>query len=159
MSKQDDRSPEPPAEPSFLKKFRVEILSLFLFGSGIFLLLERLEIKQILYKQAVWLLSVFQDVVSYCAGSIGGIQRSDLVGLALVAISVWIMGARFRYRMIQRHPSVNVDFPCPKCNADLKRTHRTSIHRLLQTVFRVRITRCVCHECQFAATVWTSREV
>ena len=159
MSKQDDRSPEPPAEPSFLKRFRFEILSLFLFGSGLFLLLEKLEIKQILYKQAMWLLSVFQDVATYFVGPITSIKKSNIAGLVLIALAVWVMGVRIRFRMIQRHPGVNVDFPCPKCSSDLKRTHRTSIHRLLQAVFRVRITRCVCHECQFAATVWARREV
>lgn len=158
MSKQKQTAPEPPTKVSFFRKFRMEILALFLFGAGVFLLLERLEIKQILYGECIWLLSIFRDVASHFAVAVAGIKRSNIVGLLLIALAGWVMGARFRFRMIQRHPGLDADSPCPECGRDLMRVHRTLRHRLLQRVFFVRITRCVCKKCEFTATLWTSRQ-
>ena len=153
MSKQNHRSPE----PSFLKKFRFEILSLLLLGAGLFLLLENLEIKQILFRKCKWVLSVFLDVASYPVRLLSQIQQSDIVGLVLVVLAVSILGARIRFRIIQRHQGLDSGSQCPKCSGDLTRIHRKLIHRLLQPVFRVRITRYTCQKCAFAVTVWASR--
>ena len=158
MPKQKQTAPEPPPKVSFFRKFRMEILALFLFGAGIFLLLERLEIKQVLYGECIWLLSIFRDVASHFVSAATGIKQSNIAGLILIALAVWVMGARFRFRMIQRHPSLDADSPCPNCGVDLTRIHRTRRHRLLQRVFFVRITRCVCKKCEFTATLWAGRQ-
>ncbi len=141
-----------------MSRFRLEILSLLLLGTGLFLLLERLEIKQILFQGCRRLLSVFQSGASYLVNALTGIQRSDIVGLVLVALAVCVMATRIRFRMIQRQPGLEMDSKCPKCGADLMRIHRKLIHRLLQPVFRVRITRYACKKCDFAATAWASRK-
>ena len=153
MSKQQH---DPPVQ-SFLRKFRFEILALFLFGGGIFLLLEKLEIKQVLFRKSKWALSAFQEVASYPVRLISQIQQSDIVGLVLVALSIWILGSRIRFRMIQRHRVLDIDSQCTKCNSALMRIHRSLIHKLLEVVFRVRITCYCCQKCALEATVWVGR--
>lgn len=158
MSKQEHRSREPRPEPSFLRKFRLELLAGLFFGLGVFLLLEQLEIKQIMFRACKWSLAILIDVVSYPVDLLFPMQRSDIVGIILIVLALLIIGARFRFRMIERQQVVDVDERCPKCQSDLTRMHRKLIHRLLQLVFRVRITRYACEKCPFQAAVWTGRK-
>jgi len=158
MSKQEHRSREPRPEPSFLRKFRLELLAGLFFGLGLFLLLERLEIKQIMFRACKWLLAFLRDVVSFPLDIISHTQRSDIVGIIFLVLALLIIGARFRFRMIERQQVVDVDERCPKCQNDLTRMHRKLIHRLLQLVFRVRITLYACEKCRFQAAVWAGRQ-
>ena len=116
-------------------------------------MLEQLEIKQIMFRACKWSLAILIDVVSYPVDLLFPMQRSDIVGIILIVLALLIIGARFRFRMIERQQVVDVDERCPKCQSDLTRMHRKLIHRLLQLVFRVRITLYACEKCPFQAAV------
>lgn len=143
---------------SFLDAYWFELTVVGLIASGIFLLVERMEIKLTIYHALVWL----ARRVAHAARPLGSatwrlltrVEVSDLVGIALIATALGLIAWRLRRRALERHPALS---ECPACHAALQRIRSRLSHRLLGRLLWVRIKHYACSECSFRATVWDSR--
>ncbi len=147
-----------PRRPAFFKRFWFEILAFFFLASGIFLLVERLQIKAILWG---WILRIV-EIVAATGSAIGHwitqhlitVEKSDLVGVGLILVALLMIGSRLRARAIARHPPPALKEECPKCSADMVRAPRRLAHRLLEFALWIRIRRYACSKCSFRAASW-----
>jgi len=144
------------SQPSFMRKYWAEFLSVALLLMGVFLLLERLEIKVAIYGFFLSVLRKFDTAVLSAFRTLRQLEGSDWIGLLMLLAAAWLLGFRFRTRVIQRHTRFEDD-ECPRCSNALNRVHRTLAHRLLEVVFRVRIRRYSCPKCKFSISPWRSR--
>jgi hypothetical protein len=147
-----------PPEPSFFRRFWFEILAFLFLGLGIFLLVERLEIKVILWR---WILRVGETVAavaaaigSWFADNVLVIRTSDLAGITLIFIALSMIAVRLRGRAIARHPPPVLKQECPKCQADMVRAPRRLSHRLLEYLLWIRIRRYGCTKCSYRTASW-----
>jgi len=146
----NDREQRPGRVVLFLRKYWFEVLAAVLFALGVFLLVERVKIKASIFGALRWLAKSIVNVVT----SILAIERSDIVGIVLILVAIWMMGYSVRRTRLRRSPNVNSAEPCPKCGGHLGRAHAGRFQRLLALVMRVRIRRYSCRECSFRASVW-----
>jgi len=146
---------------SFLRRFWFEILALILFGIGVFLLLERLQIKSIAYRALVSsyraTAELFSNVANGATAALERVERSDLVGVVLIVVAIVMLVLGLRRRAIRRSLPLLEGAPCPECGEVLERVRRTLAQRLLQTLFVIRIRPYACRKCSFRATVWSTR--
>lgn len=143
--------------PTFFKQYRIEIAAIFLLISGIFLLVERLEIKALLYHQIVWLSQRIGDMVMYLLSITRIVQKSDIVGLVLIFIALFLILWRMRYRVVSKYKHLDSRAACPNCGDHLRRVPGKVTHRLLEFLFRVRIRRFSCEKCLFCVSRWDLR--
>jgi hypothetical protein len=147
-----------PRGPAFFERFWFELLALFLLALGIFLLVERLQIKVILWG---WILRLV-ELIAMIGSAMGHwisqhvitIEKSDLVGAGLILVALLMIASRLRARAIVRHPPPALKEECPKCKADMVRAPRRFSHRLLEYALWVRIRRYACSKCSFRAASW-----
>ena len=152
-----ERRQEPP-EPSFLQRFWFELLAALFLALGVFLLVERLNIKQILWR---WLVAAWEGVLNmgsaashWIARNVIAVEKSDLVGIALITVALVMIGFRLRGRAIARRPPPPLKEECPKCKADMVRAPRRFSHRLLEYGLWIRIRRYACSKCSFRTVSW-----
>ena len=147
-----------PRGPSLFQRFWFEILALALLALGVFLLVERLQIKSIVWK---WLVRVGELVAAI--GSVIGhwisqhlitVEKSDLVGAGLILVALLMIVSRLRARAIVRHPPPALKEEYPKCQADMVRAPRRLCHRLLECALWIRIRRYACSKCSFRTASW-----
>jgi len=133
---------------SFLNEYSYEIKVGFLFALGVFLLVEKLEIKHYIYTFVRGTLFLIGDMIQSLAGGmefiIGTFEASDIVGIGLILISVFLVSKRWRERTIDRNSNLN---DCPKCGGDFKRIHRTQYQRIQSLFWRVKIKHYECKDC------------
>jgi hypothetical protein len=144
--------------PSFFKRFWFEILAFVLLASGVFLLVERLQIKAILWR---WILAVVELIATissamahWISQHVITIEKSDLVGAGLILVALLMIGSRLRARAIVRHPLPALKEECPQCKADMVRAPRRLSHRLLEYALWIRIRRYACSKCSFRTASW-----
>jgi len=129
----------------------VETLILLLAAFGIFLLVERMQIRQTLF---AWLrrgLQALSGLGNALLRSVAAFVRattlSDLMGYALlllvVALGVW----RARWRLMTL-PRLMTRL-CPHCGGELHRIHRHRLDRLLDLLVPVARYRCKNPECRW----------
>jgi len=159
MARREHRKRKHPSERSFFDSYWFEITIAGLIALGIFLLLERLEIKAAIWQALVWSARRVGDIARSLGRS--GVrlfnqidETSDLVGIALILAAAALVAAKLRLRAIRRHPPLP---QCPRCSAVLQRVHGGLIRRLLGLALWVRIRHYACDECGFRATVWSGR--
>jgi hypothetical protein len=129
-----------------------------LLASGIFLLVEQLEIK----KNVLAWLRAAAEIIVWTGSSIGrwitdniiSIRPSDLLGIGLIGIALLMIAFRARSRAIARHPAPVLKEECPQCKADMVRAPRRLSHRLLEYALWVRIRRYACSKCSFRTASW-----
>ena len=158
MPNRERRKRKHPSDRSFFDSYWFEITVAGLIGLGIFLLLERLEIKEAIWLAVVWSAHRVGGTVRSLARSVGAFlhrgETSDLVGIALIVGAMILAACKLRLRAIRRHPPLP---QCPQCSAVLQRVHGSLIRRLLGLALWVRIRHYSCDECGFRATVWSGR--
>jgi len=144
---------------NFFKKYRVEVFAVCLLAVGIFLLVERWEIKWAIYVQLLWWSQRINEVGSRIISVATSVQKSDIVGLILMCVAVYLITWRMRWRAITRYRHLHLDFKthCPKCGDHLRRVPERVMHRVLEFVFRVRIRPFSCEKCQFHSSRWDRR--
>ena len=146
------------AKRSFFDSYWFEITVVALIGLGIFLLLERLEIKATVWGAAVSLAHTVASAVRSLARGISGrlhtVETSDLVGIGLIVAALGLLAWKLRLRAIRRHPSLS---ECPRCSGNLERVRCRLFHRLLAIALWVHIRHYSCNECTFRAAVWSRR--
>jgi signal transduction histidine kinase len=133
-----------------LKEFRVEIIALLVALLGVFLLVERLEIRasvirflQTLFTQ----LRVGQErILTY----ITSFTVSDFIGWILILLTSAFVVWRARYRFLTSRFWRIED--CPRCGNTLHRIHRTRFDRFLTWILlpHSRRYRCNNDECHWS---------
>lgn len=140
----------------FWANWRVEIVIVLLIALAIFLLVERMQIRQSLwaslrkgYEVLVGLVGGVQD---WLANFVRNTTLSDLTGYVLLLIVLVVVAWRIRWRLMRaQRLTVQV---CPRCGSDLRRTHRRLRDRLISLYVPVRRYGCRNGDCG-----WQGRRV
>ena len=134
----------------FLIEYNFEIKVIFLLALGIFLLVENLEIKQFIYLVIRELIFSIGHGVKWMRDFvlllIAKIEISDLVGISIILYVLYLIGDRWRERMINRFSNLKY---CPKCQGDLQRIKRSFKHRLMSNLYFVNIKNYKCKICNY----------
>jgi hypothetical protein len=139
-------------------EWRTEVFIVAVVALAVFLLVERLEIRQTLL---AWARRGYGAVRYLLGGVLRGldaaVQRatlSDLIGFALLAIALVVVTWRIRWRLL-RSPRYAAR-TCPRCGGDLHRTHRRRRDRIVNLYVPVRRYRCKNRDCRWhGLRVWT----
>ena len=135
---------------SLFQEYNFEILVLGLFGLGFFLLWEKWNIKSITWRaitSSTLSIATFLRNISVRVGDIiSGVETSDIIGIVLILIAFILVLNRARNRIIDNHPNLS---SCPKCDTDLRRTHRKLKHKIQAWFLICRIKRFKCRSCSF----------
>jgi len=135
---------------SFLKKYNFEIKIIFLFTLGVFLLIEDLEIKKYLFlflKKIIYLIRDYAiQLRDFIIQLVQQFEVSDLVGISIIIYVLFLIGDRWRDKMINRLTSLN---HCPKCKGDLHRIKRQWNHKVMSYIYFVKIKYYQCKICDF----------
>lgn len=137
-------------EKSIVKEFTFEIIIGVLFLFGVFLLYEDMEIKTFVFHATVGFFKFITDGFSQFLGTILGtaeaFETSDIVGTTLIIFAFFLLTVRVRQKAIQRMHELS---ECPECGADLVHVHRNIIQKLAGKIFRLKIRRYNCTECEY----------
>lgn len=142
-------------------KWRVEVFIVAVVALAVFLLIERMEIRQTLlasarqgYRTARY---VLEDMLRGLEAAVQRTTISDLTGLVLLAIALAVVIWRIRWRLM-RTPRYTAR-TCPLCGEDLRRTHRRQRDRIASIYVPVRRYRCRSRACRWSGLrVWTGVE-
>jgi hypothetical protein len=133
----------------FLREYRIELVAVLMALLGIFLLVERMQIR-------VTILRIILLAWRTLSGTVGAVVReviyrilhitvSDLIGLVLLVLSIVIVLWRVRMRVLQRLTGS----ACPVCGGELRRSRRDWMDRLLSLLLPVAPYRCRNEECRW----------
>ena len=149
--------------PSFLRRYWAEISSVVLFGLGVFLLVEQMHIKVIIWH---WLVASYQATVAFVHGVLHAvynwfapIEVSDFVGVGLILASIVIMVYAFRERAIGRSLPLTDGSNCIKsgCDGSFKRSRRSRLDRVVQAILVISVRPYTCRDCSHRVVIWTHR--
>ena len=123
---------------------------IFLFATGIFLLLEKMKIKRIIFNLFQGIIIYIKDIIitilSFIATIASNIEISDLVGMIFIFIALLMIFRRIRFRIIERFSQLS---ECPKCGQNLHRAHRTIKQHLLGWILYAKVKRFSCNKCNY----------
>ncbi|MGD2147324.1 MAG: hypothetical protein PVH41_11580 [Anaerolineae bacterium] len=133
----------------FVREYAVELIAGFLAFLGVFLLVERMEIRVTILR----LLRLGWRAVSGTLEALAGavvyrvvhITTSDLLGLVLIALAIAVVLWRLRVRLMERYAGRT----CPLCGGNLRRRHRRWSDRVMSLLVPVNRYRCRNSECQW----------
>jgi len=135
----------------FFKEYKIELFSAGLLLTGIFLMVESLEIRATIL---TGLINVINAILSFLKKILTGassravvLSLSDAVGSLLILLAVGFIVWRIRYRF-QNGRRWAIDI-CPKCSGPIQRVHRSARDRVLGALFfpEARRYRCVDPKC------------
>jgi pimeloyl-ACP methyl ester carboxylesterase len=136
---------------SFLRAYSVETIAAVLVALGLFLLLERMNIRSTLFRwasigtrSAFHALGHLDDAIAY---SIARLTLSDALGLALVVVAVLAIVLRIRSRLVRT--AAETVLRCPRCGGSIHRVHRRWGDRVVSWFVPVRRYRCSNRECRW----------
>jgi hypothetical protein len=134
-----------------LRTYRFEIIWLVIVAVGIFLILERLNIRGSL---AAWLrrasvvtLGGVGHLGDQIGASLAQITLSDAIGGVLVLGALLAIALRVRWRLI--HNPAFALLRCPQCNGEIHRVHRHAADRLISLYVPVQRFRCANDQCRW----------
>jgi hypothetical protein len=129
----------------------VEILVALLALLAVFLLVERIDLREGLLS---WMASLLKGVEGLIAtvfrGSLAFVQRttlSDLLAYLLLLAVAIVLGWRSRWRVM--HTPRLSELICPRCGSDLHRIHRRALDRALNLLVPVRRYQCKNRDCHW----------
>ena len=134
----------------FYQEYNFEITVVLLIALGVFLLVEELEIKHYLYE--------FIKVIFFTIGSFIKLLRdgsififdkfeiSDLVGISLILLALFLIANRWRERMIERYSVLR---NCPDCNGDLQRIKRDFNQKMTGLLYFLTVKNYRCKSCNY----------
>lgn len=132
-------------------EWRVEIFIFLLVAFGIFLLVERMQIRQTIFG---WLRRGFQALSGLGSGLLHGVATfvqtttlSDLLGYALLLLAVAAVTWRIRWRLMTM-PRFTTRL-CPRCGGELHRIHRHRLDHMLDLLVPVARYRCKNSDCRW----------
>ena len=133
---------------TYYQEYNFEILVLGLFALGFFLLWEKWNIKYIAWRtitSSTLSIATFLRNISVRVGEfVSAVETSDMIGIVLILIALVMVLNRARDRIIDHHPNLS---SCPKCDADLRRTHRKTKHKIQAWFLTCKIKRFKCRSC------------
>lgn len=137
-------------ETSFIQAFKIEIAIGVMFLLGVFLLVEDMSIKLVMYNgiSAIFqgIAQIYDLMVQGLFDTIIGFEASDIVGNLLVLTAVFLLILRIRSKAIERYHDLSV---CPDCEEELKMVHRNNFQRIITKIFRLKIRRYRCKSCGY----------
>jgi hypothetical protein len=132
-------------------EWRVELFIALLVALAIFLLLERMQIRETLLG---WLRQGFAGLTSFGGGVLGGVVAfvrdttlSDLTGYVLLLFAFVFVIWRTRWRLMTM-PRFTAR-KCPRCGCELHRVHRRPSDRWVSLVVPVARYRCRNQDCRW----------
>ncbi len=132
-------------------EWRAEIVIGLLVAFGIFLLVERMQIRQTLLgwlrQGAQFLRELGGDVVRGIEAFVQSTTVSDLTGYTLLLVALVAVAWRTRWRLMTMPRFTSRT--CPQCGSDLHRIHRRPSDRLLDLFVPVRRYRCKNRDCRW----------
>jgi hypothetical protein len=138
--------------------WRVEVVIVAVVALAVFLLVERMEIRQTFlawaHQGSRTARHLLEDMMHGLAAAVQRTTLSDLTGLVLLAIALAVVTWRVRWRLLRttRYTART----CPLCGEGLKRTHRRRRDRIVNLYVPVRRYRCRNPECRWRGLrVWT----
>jgi hypothetical protein len=127
----------------------VEIVIVILLLLAVFLLVERMNIRQTLFAALLSLVEGLSSGISrFFQNLVGFVQRttvSDLTAYGLLAVVVGLLAWRTRQRVLN-NPALG-GTTCPNCGSELHRSHRHGLDRAVNIFVPVRRYRCRNREC------------
>lgn len=128
----------------FCRHWWVEILAVILVGFAIFLLFERMNIRQALFAWLRQTMAWGAWLVSTAAAGVANLVRrttvSDLIGYLLLVLVAGLVVWRVRWRLMNS-PRLT-EMRCPECGNDLHRIHRRARDRIVGLLVPVRRYQC-----------------
>jgi len=137
-------------EVSFFKEYNFELTVLGMFLLGVFLLVEKMEISQTLFKIIKATIFLFADFIKSIRDSIynilGWLELSDLVGVILILFALYLIALRMRVRLQMLYPKV---YECQNCDNKnkLKRIPKRLKHRIIHFALRLSVYYYQCDDC------------
>ncbi len=126
------------------RQWWVEILVVILIGFAIFLLFERMNIRQTilagLRRAAAWVSWLISVAVAGVAGFVRRTTVSDLIAYLLLVLVAGLVVWRVRWR-IMNSPRLT-EMRCPLCGSELHRVHRRTRDRIVGLLVPVRRYGC-----------------
>ena len=135
----------------FLRKYRFELIWLLVVALGVFLVVERMNIRSNLISGVRLGLAGIGRWIGGAAGwlshFVSGITLSDALGYVLILVALLAILYRTRWRL-QRMPSYT-DVLCPDCNGEIHRVHRRFRDTAVSWFLPVRRYRCSDRDCRW----------
>ena len=135
---------------SLLREYRFELTVFLMVISGIFLLVEKMEISQTLFKLGKAVLFFFADLIKTIRDLLINVlyvlELSDIVGMVLILLALYLIMIRIRIRLLTIYPKVH---DCQHCDSSskLKRVKKRLKHRIIHFVLRLRVYYYQCQDC------------
>ena len=134
---------------SFWREYRIEIILALIILVGVFLLVERVNIRaaagQWVADAQAAVLGGFSAILQIATRRATSLTLSDAIGAAMISLAVVIILWRVRWRLT--HDERFASETCPKCGGDLYRIHRRRRDRILNKFVPVRRHKCKNPEC------------
>ncbi len=131
------------------RKYGVELAGLVVVGVGLFLVLERMTLRETL---STWfrdtarsLMGRFQQAGSAFDAFLDQVSVSDVVGFTLIVGALAAILLRIRWRLLNNPKLTAV--VCPKCGGVIHRAHRTKTDHVVAAFVPVRRYRCASISC------------
>jgi len=147
------------AEPRwriFLRQYRFELIWLSVVALGVFLILERMNIRVTLFRWVRDGISAAVHAIEHVDNVILAFVRnttlSDAIGYVLILGALVAIAWRTRWRLM-RTPSWTT-IRCPQCDSEIHRVHRRVRDRFVGLLIPVNRYRCTNRECR-----WTGLRV
>ena len=93
-----------------------------------------------------FIIEIISSILLFVTNIISRIEISDLVGIILIIISIFLIIRRIRIRIIQRFNKLS---DCPKCGKDLLRKRRTTNQKILSWIFYIKMMHYSCSKCDY----------
>tara|TARA_B100001250_G_scaffold414108_1_gene450713 strand:- start:8949 stop:9422 length:474 start_codon:yes stop_codon:yes gene_type:complete len=139
-----------PKRKLFYQEYNFEITVVVLIALGIFLLIENMEIKHYLYMFIKIIFFTIGDFIKLLRdGSIYIINKfeiSDLVGISLILLALFLIANRWRERMIERYPEIR---NCPDCAGNLQRIKREFNQKVIGFIYFLTVKNYRCDTCNY----------
>jgi hypothetical protein len=133
----------------FLREYKIEVVAALLALLGIFLLVERMQIRVTLFRivRSAWrtVSGAMGSVINVLVYRVLHTTTSDLIGLVLIVLAIVMVLWRVRVRLAKRLAGRT----CPLCGGELRRSHRRWQDHLLSLLVPVVRFRCRNRECRW----------
>ncbi len=137
-------------QKSYFKEYNFEITVIVLFGLGIFLLVEDLEIKHYIAVFIRSILFTIGDLMGFLRDgvifTVKQLETSDIVGIIFILSAMYLIADRWRERMISRYAGFS---ECPSCGGKLHRIHKNLSQKTLGIFFFLKVKNYKCNSCAF----------
>lgn len=134
-----------------LRRYRFELIWLAVVALGVFLVLERMNIRatiiRLIRDGVAGLMRIFGRVDDATLRLLSRVTLSDAIGFILIVSALIAIVLRMRWRLM--HSSSLTAMQCPRCGGTIHRVHRRARDRVLSLVLPVRRYRCANTECRW----------